>query len=158
MIELYVRNRHQTRSVNVRLLKSIAHYLVLKLCQSECHLGILLVGAKEMTRLNEAYLRHAGSTDVIAFGYANDQHSCLHGEVFICLDEAVRQARRFRTTWPKELVRYLAHGLLHFQGYRDGTAQERRKMKRVENAHVKELEKEFRLRELARPALGRAST
>jgi len=33
-------------------------------------IGICLVDAPEMTQLNETFLKHKGSTDVIAFDYA----------------------------------------------------------------------------------------
>ena len=86
----------------------------------------------------KSYLRHDGSTDVIAFDYAkiagqavqpvpktawteNGQAgslSALHGEIFICVDEAVLQARKFHTSWQSEIVRYLVHGVLHLLGPR----------------------------------------
>jgi rRNA maturation RNase YbeY len=150
MSELYLRNRQRTRSINLKLLESIALFLVSKTCPAEYRVGILLVGEREMTRLNEAFLKHAGSTDVLAFGYALDHCRSLHGEVFICVDEALRQARRFRTRWQKELVRYLAHGLLHFQGYDDSTATLRARMKLVENSLLQGAARRFCLRELAR--------
>ena len=98
------------------------------------------------------FLKHAGPTDVIAFGYTADHCRSLHGEIFICVDEALRQARRFRTTWQRELVRYLAHGLLHFQGYDDKTPAKRGRMKLVENALVQELSGQFSLSQLSRKA------
>jgi probable rRNA maturation factor len=149
MSELYVRNRQRLRSINVRLLEAITAQLILKTCPPDFRIGVLLVGAREMARLNEAFLKHAGATDVLAFGYTTSRSKSLHGEVFICIDEAVRQARRFGTSWQKELVRYLAHGLLHFQGYDDSTAPQRRKMKALENALVQEMARQFSLRQLA---------
>jgi rRNA maturation RNase YbeY len=150
MSELYVRNRQRARPINARLLESIAADVILKTCPSDSHIGILLVSSREMTRLNEAFLKHAGPTDVIAFGYSSSQSCSFHGEVFICVAEAVKQARRFGTIWQKELVRYLVHGLLHFQGYDDGTSTQRRRMKRVENGLVRKLAREFSLRQLQR--------
>ena len=150
MSEVYLRNRQRSRSIDLPLLKSITLALVARICPAEYRIGILLVGPREITRLNEAYLRHAGPTDVIAFGYAAAQCRSLHGEIFICVDEALRQARRFRTTWQKELVRYLTHGLLHLQGYDDLTAAKRLRMKSVENRLVRELAQEFCLSRLAR--------
>jgi rRNA maturation RNase YbeY len=150
MSELYVRNRQRTRPVDLKLLQKIAAGLVPKTCPSEFRVGILLVGEREMTRLNEAFLKHQGSTDVLAFGYATGRSQSLHGELFLCVDEAVRQARVYGTSWQEELVRYLAHGLLHFQGYDDATAGQRRKMKAVENALLREVAQEFSLSRLAR--------
>jgi probable rRNA maturation factor len=150
MSELYLRNRQRTRPINLKLLRAIAASLISTTFPAESRIGVLLVGAREMARLNEAFLKHAGSTDVLAFGYTMDQSQMLHGEVFICVDEAVQQARRFHTTWQKELVRYLTHGLLHFQGYDDSTAARRQRMKAVENTQVQELAQQFSLSQLSR--------
>jgi probable rRNA maturation factor len=67
----------------------------------------------------------------------------LHGEVFVCIDEAVSQARRFHATWQSELVRYVAHGLLHLLGYDDVNARARRKMKAAEDTLVRDLAQQF---------------
>jgi rRNA maturation RNase YbeY len=150
MSELYVRNRQRTRRIQLKLLHTIAATLIAKTCPRDFRIGILLVGAPEMTRLNEAFLKHTGSTDVIAFGYTAGHCGSLHGEVFICVDEALRQARRYRTSWQKETVRYLVHGLLHFQGYDDSTRLSRQTMKAVENALVREVSRQFCLSQLAR--------
>ncbi len=149
MSELYLRNRQRTRPVNLRLLRNIAAALIAQTCPEDFRVGILLVGAPEMTRLNEGFLKHAGSTDVLAFGYTAAESKSLHGEIFICVDEALRQARRFKTTWQKEIVRYLAHGLLHFQGHEDGSAVKRRQMKAVENSLVDAMARQFSLSQLA---------
>ncbi|PYJ97280.1 MAG: hypothetical protein DME23_16275, partial [Verrucomicrobia bacterium] len=63
---------------------------------------------------------------------------------------AVAQARRFRTTWQSELVRYLVHGVLHLRGYNDRQPKFRRVMKREEDRLVRELTRLFPLSKLAR--------
>lgn len=74
----------------------------------------------------------------------------LNGELFICVDDAVKQAREFRTTWQSELARYVIHGLLHLCGHDDLSPEPRRKMKREENRLLKLAAKEFSLSKLAR--------
>jgi probable rRNA maturation factor len=147
--ELYLRNRQRTRPIDLKVFRSITKRLIARTGPTAFRVGVLLVGEAEMTRLNEAYLRHAGSTDVIAFGYTAADARSLHGEVFICVDEALRQARRYHTSWQEEVVRYLAHGLLHLQGYDDSTTPARRRMKLVENALVRETARHFCLSRLA---------
>ncbi|HYA79070.1 MAG TPA: rRNA maturation RNase YbeY, partial [Candidatus Nitrosopolaris sp.] len=72
----------------------------------------------------------------------------LHGEIFICVDEAVRQARQYGTSWQSEIVRYLVHGVLHLLGFDDVRAGTRRKMKREENRRLRELSRRFALSKL----------
>jgi rRNA maturation RNase YbeY len=77
----------------------------------------------------------------------NTQHATrsplLHGEIFVCLDEAVSQARRFHATWQSELVRYIVHGVLHLLGYDDAASRPRRKMKAAEDTLVRQLARQF---------------
>jgi rRNA maturation RNase YbeY len=72
----------------------------------------------------------------------------LHGEIFVCLDEAVSQARRFHTTWQSELVRYVVHGVLHLLGYDDAASRARRRMKEAEDNLVGQLASQFDVRSL----------
>ena len=146
------RNRQRTLAVNRRLLGQIARVLLTEFFRPQrCQLCVHLVGKEEISRLNQEFLRHAGATDVITFNYAHPaQADSICGEIFICLDEALAQARRFRTSWQVELVRYLVHGLLHLRGYDDGHRRSRLKMKREENRLLRALAKQFALRELAK--------
>ncbi len=121
------------RALSQKLLRDLLH-------RDHFELGVFLVGQEEIRHLNETFLRHAGSTDVITFDYGElDQSTRVAGEIFICIDEAIIQARRFRTSWQSELVRYLVHGVLHLCGYDDQNASDRRKMKREEDRLVAEL-------------------
>jgi probable rRNA maturation factor len=133
-------------------LRRMARALLCELCLGPgSELGIYLVGDKEMTRLNEGFLRHRGSTDVITFDYSETPVRTtirppeLHGEVLVCLDEAIRQARRFHTSWQSELTRYIIHGLLHLCGYSDHTKARRRLMKQAENRLLRQLATQFPL-------------
>lgn len=157
-LALTIHNRQGIQAVNLRLLRAVARRLFEKLPQVQsAELGVSLVAAPEMTRLNETFLQHAGSTDVITFDYAD--HAArrpppafpIHGEIIICVDEASAQARRFRTTWQGELVRYLVHGVLHLLGHDDHRPAARRRMKRTENRLVRALAAEFNFHQLARP-------
>jgi probable rRNA maturation factor len=142
---LTLSNRQRREPVDTRLLRRLARALLQDLLGVKgFELGVCLVSGKEITRLNEQFLRHAGETDVIAFDYLDDpQPEQLAGEIFICVDQAVAQARRYRTSWQSELVRYLTHGILHLRGYDDHQAAERRRMKREEDRLVKELGARF---------------
>ena len=148
---LHLRNRQRVRSVNLKLLRQIALSLLEdSLSVQSFELGIHLVDTAQITPLNEHFLHHAGSTDVITFNYAGQSNAhALEGDVIICVTDAVAQARHFGTTWQSELVRYLVHGVLHLQGHDDATAAGRRKMKRQEDRLLEQLGRLFPLRGLA---------
>lgn len=152
-MQLALRNWQRSRKINLPLLRRIVRALLAQHLEiTNADLGIFLVAAAEMTRLNENFLQHAGSTDVITFDYGetgkNKVAASLHGEIFICVDEAMIQAKKFRTTWQSEIIRYVVHGSLHLLGYDDAKAPARKKMKAVENRIVGILSKEFDLRRL----------
>lgn len=143
-------SRDRAVPVETKLLRGIAKTLLAEMSGLDTFdLGIQLVRAEEMTRINEAFLKHPGSTDVITFDYSEGKNS-LHGEIFVCYDEALTQARRFRTNWQNEIVRYLVHGVLHLRGYDDLRAADRRKMKREENRLLRETGRRFPISKLAR--------
>jgi probable rRNA maturation factor len=143
--ELYVKNQQRSRPIDRRhLCRIIRSFLCDDLDREKYILGIYLVGDKTITRLNETHLRHAGSTDVITFDYT-DTHSspALIGDVFVCVEEAVRQSAKYRTTWQSEVIRYIVHGVLHLCGHDDQKPAARKKMKREEDRIVRSLSARF---------------
>lgn len=164
-LELTIRNRQRTRGVNLRLLRQIATELLTEILELKTiELGITLVAAPEMGRINWEFLRHEGATDVITFDHTEKQTSRrksaaagaeICGELFICVDKAITQARSFRTTWQAELVRYVVHGVLHLCGHDDHQVTTRRQMKREENRLVNSLGAKFAFSKLGRPVRAR---
>jgi probable rRNA maturation factor len=157
-MNLVIANRQRTKKINTRLLKQIVGALLVELKIAEAELGISLVGSKAMAKINWDFLRHEGSTDVITFGYAKPEARSdkrklkLHGELFVCVDEAILQAKNFKTNWQSEIVRYIVHGILHLLGHDDLKPHLRRKLKRAENRLVRRLAQRFTLAELSRTA------
>ena len=159
---ILIANRQRTKKINSRRLKQIVVALLAELEIAEAEIGINLVGAKEMARVNWRFLQHEGSTDVITFdhrdvgqasrlprtkisrnGDRRDACPTIHGELFICVDDAAAQANQFKTSWQSEIVRYIVHGVLHLLGHDDLKPALRRKMKREENRLVRRLAKQF---------------
>ena len=157
-MNIVIANRQRVKKINSRLLKQIIGELFAELKITEAELGINLVAAREMALVNETFLQHAGSTDVITFDHTekrkaeSGKRKQLHGELFICVDDAAIQAKEFQTSWQSEVVRYTVHGILHLLGYDDLKPHLRRVMKREENRLVRLLAKRFSLAQLARPA------
>jgi probable rRNA maturation factor len=150
---LEVHNRQQSHPVNCRLLQTITRNLLIELLKIDpFELEINILAEADMTQLNETFLRHRGSTDVLAFDNSEaSQERILKGEIFVCADEAAIQARRFRTTWQSELIRYVIHGILHLIGYDDHRAASRRKMKQCENRVLRKLARRFDFTRLSTP-------
>ena len=148
---LTVHNRARSQRLNLVFLRRIIRCLLRELLGADVReLGIYVVGEEEMTKLNETFLRHKGVTDVITFNYAEHPNRApIQGEIFICIDEARLQAKRFGASWQQELVRYALHGILHLLGYDDRRKADRLRMKRQENRLLKQLADAFCFEALA---------
>lgn len=150
--ELSLRNRQHTRRIELRFLRRLIRDLLTEIdANKDSDLTVHLVDAQTMAELNALHMGHQGSTDVITLDYSDgDSSKPLVGEVFVCIDEALLQARRFRTSWPAELVRYIIHGLLHLLGHDDLQPAARRRMKREEARLLKKMARRFCLSNLER--------
>lgn len=160
-MNIVIASRQRTKKINPRRLRQIVTTLLAELEIEEAELGIHLVGAAEMARINWQFLQHEGSTDVITFDHtesakAGDSEEvarpALHGELFVCVDDAVSQAKTFQTRWQSEVVRYVVHGVLHLLGHDDLKPETRRRMKRAENRLVRRLAGKFSFAQLSRTA------
>jgi len=151
-MNIVIANRQRVKKIDSRLLKEIASAILAELEIEHCELEINLLGAKEMAALNETFLNHDGSTDVITFNYSEGKklrsNVGISGEIFICVDDAIAQAKQFKTNWQTEIVRYIAHGILHLLGHDDLKPQLRRKMKREENLLTRKLSRKFSLAQI----------
>ena len=153
---LRVRNQQRARIINTAFVRSLTRHLLdesLGLAQYE--LSIHFISATSMARMNQQYLQHEGSTDVITFDYREgyetaDKTLHLTGEIFISVHDAATQAIEFNKTFQEEVVRYIVHGVLHLRGYDDLTTSKRNVMKKEENRLLRELSGSFDLRKVGR--------
>ncbi len=147
---LVIRNSQRTRRIDTLLLQRILlEYLNEILTLPSYQIGIHLVSAKKMARINMEFLQHEGSTDVITFDHGDTSTAgIVFGEIFISVNDAVQQAVDFGTNWQTELVRYTIHGVLHLQGFDDMSPTARRLMKREENRCLRILARRFSLEKI----------
>jgi len=150
MKELCLRNRQRDRRINTELLRRIVQSLLEEeLGLASYELAVHLVAASKMAEVNEHFLQHSGSTDVITFDYRDGYAGAvteqveLAGEIYISLADAVHQAKEFSKKWQEEVVRYAIHGVLHLRGYDDLTPAKRRVMKREENRLMRRMARRF---------------
>jgi probable rRNA maturation factor len=153
-LTITISNRHRVRKLNVRLLEEITVAVLKELKIEPAELGVVLMSARDMALLNEEFLGHEGPTDVITFDYGGTESGIgnpelpLHGEIFICVEEAERQAKQFGTDWRSEVVRYVIHGILHLMGHDDMQPAARKKMKRLEGQQLVKISRRFALSKL----------
>lgn len=85
--------------------------------------------------LNVKYLNHDTYTDIISFD--NSVGKNLQGDIFISIDRVEENATIFKVDFEQELLRVMAHGLLHFMGYKDKTEEETSLMRQKEDEKIR---------------------
>jgi probable rRNA maturation factor len=154
---VYIVNRRRACALNSALVRKFTRAVLSQIkADPDSEVGLFFVGSSEMAQLNEKFLGHSGSTDVITFNYSDARPARLktisqrlHGEIFICPDIAIAQSRTFRTDWREELARYIIHGILHLAGFDDVAPDARRKMRREESRLLSDAATNFDLSKLA---------
>jgi probable rRNA maturation factor len=131
--EIGVRNLQRTVRVDTVDLKKFAAKalrMCLQLRKNEAtdlaklrELFVLLVSDRRMTALHRRFLHKPGPTDVLTFE---------HGEIFLSVETARRNARIFGNSLARELRLYIIHGLLHLHGFEDRTEADARKMETMQ--------------------------
>ena len=92
--------------------------------------------------LNARYRGIDRATDVLSFTYADDgpgaRRRALEGELVLSTARIAAQARRYRHTPGRELLRLVTHGLLHLCGHDHVKAGERSVMRAAERTALRE--------------------
>ena len=103
---------------------------------ADARLQLVILGKRAMAQLNEGFLGHRGSTDVITFdlrgGVTCPDEPPQIGEIYVCVTVAEEAARRYRTTCSRELILYMVHGMLHLAGLDDLEPADAQEMRRGE--------------------------
>ncbi|MEW6744565.1 MAG: rRNA maturation RNase YbeY [Planctomycetota bacterium] len=99
-----------------------------------CHarggeVSVVVVGDREIRRLNATYLGHDNPTDVLAFPL--DGPGVL-GEIVVSAATARREAKARDLSPAHELLLYVTHGALHLAGHRDDSRSGVAAMRRAE--------------------------
>lgn len=158
-----------TQKIDKNFLQKTATKAMEVLKQKNASLSLVLVGAGKIRQLNKTWRGRNRVTDVLAFPYKKQAFACLRrqacipyktcapdagknnfilpkkfdnflGEIFICLPQAKKQAKKLGHSLKNELTLLLTHGILHLVGYEDeGTEREREKMREMEQKIIDKL-------------------
>ena len=86
-------------------------------------------------KLNVEFLSHDTLTDIISFD--NTIGKIISGDIFISTQRVKDNSITFEVTFDEELQRVMAHGILHFMGFKDKTDDEKSEMRNQENLAIK---------------------
>ena len=85
--------------------------------------------------INMQYLNHDTLTDIISFDYT--EGDVISGDIFVSIERVVDNAKDFNVPFDEELKRVLAHGVLHYCGYKDKSDDDALLMRSKEEEKIK---------------------
>ncbi|MDF1698535.1 MAG: rRNA maturation RNase YbeY [Saprospiraceae bacterium] len=94
-------------------------------------LSYIFCSDEYLLEINKTYLNHDYYTDIITFPYK--QGKTIESDIFISIDRVKDNAEKYNTSFQKELLRVIAHGVLHLVGYKDKTEEEQKEMRSKED-------------------------
>ncbi|MFP4163933.1 MAG: rRNA maturation RNase YbeY [Chitinispirillaceae bacterium] len=84
-------------------------------------------------KLNRQYRKKDKATDVLSFPFGDPD---LLGEIYISLQRAKIQSKRYGLTYEQEIKRLFVHGLLHLLGHDHHKTAERETMEARERIYL----------------------
>ncbi len=99
------------------------------------NLNFIFCDDEYLLALNQKHLNHDTFTDILSFDYSEGQ--VLSGDIFISTQRVTENARVFNIKFQEELLRVMAHGVLHLLGFNDKTSGEVEVMRRKEEEKIK---------------------
>lgn len=86
-------------------------------------------------KINVQYLDHDTFTDIISFDYC--EGDVISGDIFLSVERVRENASLFNVDFDSELLRVMAHGVLHYCGYKDKSEEDERIMRSKEEEKMK---------------------
>ena len=136
MTEIRSFNTHRTYRVRHAEVRALVQLVLRGERITSAAVNVVFVNDAQMTELNGTYLRHHYTTDVLTFPLEEPTAGRVEGEVYVNLDQALRQSRHYHETFASEKRRLVIHGVLHLAGHDDATARERSAMAALEDRYL----------------------
>lgn len=94
--------------------------------------NVVLCSDYKIRKLNKKYRKIDRTTDVLSFPFEEND---FLGEIYISLQRATVQARRYNVSFAEEVGRLFIHGLFHLLGYDHKTKKNRKLMESYEGRY-----------------------
>ena len=102
--------------------------------KTEGEINYIFCDDEYLLQKNIEFLNHDTLTDIISFDYT--MGNLISGDIFISVERVKDNAADFNTEFIEELKRVMAHGILHYCGYKDKTEVDSALMRSKENEKI----------------------
>jgi len=94
-------------------------------------LAFIFCSDEKILEVNQNFLQHDYYTDIITFDYC--EGDVVSGDIFISVERVLENATSHQVEFNEELLRVLAHGVLHLIGFQDKEEKNKIEMTRNED-------------------------
>lgn len=110
------------------------HEVIISEGKKEGDVNYIFCDDEYLLQMNIQYLDHDTLTDIISFDYTVGNE--IAGDIFISVERIRENATDFNVTFDDELKRVMAHGILHFCGYKDKSEEDEILMRSKEEEKI----------------------
>ncbi len=148
-MRLKIANLHRAFRLDERFLGLLARDILRRVRVTQREISVVFLTKARMRELNRQFRHRDAATDVLSFRLegGSSRSRASFGDVFISPDAARENADAFNSSFEKEIVLYVIHGILHLAGYDDTRPRERARMRKKEEELLTDL---CRARDLSR--------
>lgn len=117
--------------------EELSSWLLFILDQEDRELGevsYIFCSDEYLADINNKYLKHNTLTDIISFDYSLGK--VVSGDIYISTERVSENASERELAFEDELHRVMAHGMLHYIGYKDKTDSEMKTMRSKEDYYL----------------------
>lgn len=114
-------------------IKELAVQTWLRFSVDRSNIEIAIAGDEQIEKINQQFLSHSGSTDVISFDLSDDTEQGKTIELVVNIQQARRESEKRTHSAEAELALYVVHGLLHQLGFDDTDDEQAEKMHKAED-------------------------
>ena len=103
--------------------------------KNEGEINYIFCDDEYLHKINMEYLQHDDLTDIISFDYCVGTE--INGDIFISVERVADNAKEYKVELETELLRVMAHGILHYCGYKDKSEEDAALMRSKEDEKMK---------------------
>ena len=103
--------------------------------KNEGEINYIFCDDEYLHKINMEYLQHDDLTDIISFDYCVGNE--INGDIFISVERVAENAKEYEVALEAELLRVMAHGILHYCGYKDKSEEDAALMRSKEEEKMK---------------------
>ena len=94
-------------------------------------LAFVFCSDEKILEVNQNFLQHDYYTDIITFDYCEGE--IIAGDIYISVERVAENANFHKVEYTYELLRVLAHGVLHLIGFQDKEENKKAEMTKNED-------------------------